>query len=96
MEGLLTAHPGLSLSLNPLQNLIQTDANSLGADSQHSDAFPRQPIRTSLIVQHPIRMIVAHTVHLDGHLRRRAIKVENVRPDRMLPPKLEARERLTS
>jgi len=62
-------------------------------DRSHADnlhAALAQPRRPSLVVSDLFRLIMNRAVHLDRQLRLGAVKIENIRTDRMLPTELAA------
>jgi len=96
VEGFSAAHPTFSLSLNPLKNLVQICPDGFRPDSEHGYASSLQPRRPASVMQHPIRMIMAHPIHLNCQLRLGAVEVEDVNADRVLSPELQSGQGLTS
>jgi hypothetical protein len=75
---------------NPFESLIAQDV----ADADAQDHYPslRKPCLTTLIVAHPSSGVVREPIHLNRQTGRRTIEVENVRSDRVLPAKAQARQ----
>ena len=57
-----------------------------GSNAQHFNVVVRKPTVAALIVPSLLLVIVRRTVDLDRKPRGGTIEIENVGPDRMLPP----------
>jgi hypothetical protein len=75
---------------NPFQSLVPQHV--AGANAQDPHPSLRKPCLATLIVAHLCGAIVCEPVHLDRQPGRRTIEIENVRPDRVLPAKAQARQ----
>lgn len=69
---------------NELQHALDIVPHGRRPQSDHPDALLTQPRRPSPVALYLARIIMRRPIDLDGQPRRRAIEVENERPDRVL------------
>ena len=82
----LPLHGGSS---DEIHDAVQMQPDILGSDPDDPDLTLTQPGGPPTVVLDAIRMFVTLPIHLHGQLRCWAVEVQDVRPDRMLPAKLE-------
>jgi len=63
---------------------IRVGEHVLGGNAQDLDALLRQPSRPHVVSPRPVAHVMRHAINLDRELPRSAVKVEHVRPDRVL------------